>query len=103
MSEDLVSFPRAFLTAGASAVMASLWLVEDAATASLMEKFYQHLSESSSSSSLFQRLEHPASSPVDLAAALTHAQRQFLAEARAAGDKAHPFYWAGFYLTGDGR
>ncbi len=103
MSENLVSFPRAFLTAGASAVMASLWLVEDAATASLMEKFYQHLSELSSSPSMFQTGGQSAPSPLALAVALTHAQRQFLAEARAAGDKAHPFYWAGFYLTGDGR
>ncbi len=84
--EDLVSFPRAFMEAGASTVVASLWVVEDEATASLMAQFYHALSDAPS-----------------LAHALQHAQRHFLSEARRTRHKVHPFYWAGFYLIGDNR
>ncbi|MFQ5569894.1 MAG: CHAT domain-containing protein [Rhodothermales bacterium] len=102
-SEDLVSFPRALLTAGASSVVASLWLVEDAATASLMGAFYQNLQASCISASSLQPATQAAASSCGLAEALTLAQRRFLAETRATGEKAHPFYWAAFRLTGDGR
>ena len=82
---DLVSFPRAFLSAGASAVVSSLWLVEDEATADLMSLFYAHLA-----SDVFR-------SP---GVALHRAQREFLASAQSSGLKSHPFYWAAFGVTG---
>lgn len=100
-SEDLVSFPRAFLTAGAASVVASLWLVEDEATATLMEMFYHHISTSCTESSAFQLIAQATPTTCSLAEALARAQRQFLSEASDA--RSHPFYWAGFYLIGDGR
>jgi CHAT domain-containing protein len=40
-SEESLGFPAAFLGAGASAVIASLWAVDDLATALLMDKTYE--------------------------------------------------------------
>ena len=39
--EGLVGITRGFMYAGASRVVASLWKVDDAATAELMGKFYE--------------------------------------------------------------
>ncbi|MBX3401149.1 MAG: CHAT domain-containing protein [Gemmataceae bacterium] len=41
--DGLLGFAQAFLTAGARSVCLSLWKVDDAATALLMERFYQNL------------------------------------------------------------
>ncbi len=41
--DDWVSLTRAFLSAGADNVVASLWRVEDLATATLMDEFYREL------------------------------------------------------------
>ena len=90
---EVVSFPQAFLSAGAAAVIAPLWIVEDEATSRLMASFYSNLmslkrSDGSSQTGSFSR-------------ALTLAQRQFVGESRGTHPKNHPFYWAGFYLTGN--
>jgi CHAT domain-containing protein len=76
--DDWVGLVRAFLYAGARAVVASLWPVEDRATAQLMALFYDGL-----------RAGKPA------VAALGDAKRAFILE----DEVAHPFYWAGFSLT----
>jgi CHAT domain-containing protein len=62
-------------------VLASLWRVEDRATARLMELFYRRLASGESE-----------------AAALAGAQRAMLREP----DRGHPFYWAAFILSGSG-
>ena len=79
--DDWVGLTQAFLQAGARGVLASLWRVEDRATARLMELFYRGLASGESE-----------------AAALAGAQRAMLREP----DRAHPFYWAGFVLSGSG-
>jgi len=79
--DDWVSLSAAFLGAGAANVLASLWRVEDLATAELMQQFYRHLTAGTS-----------------LAVALAKAQRELIATP----DTAHPFYWAGFVLVGEG-
>lgn len=77
--DDWVGLVRAFLYAGARNVVATLWPVEDRSTARLMARFYDGL-----------RAGRPAVS------ALGDAQRAFVN-----GDGLdHPFYWAGFILTG---
>ena len=80
--DDWVGLTRAFLTAGADNVLASLWRVEDLATARLMERFYADLLSG-------------ASPPEALAAS----QRSLIRDQ----DTAHPFYWAGFSLVGEAR
>ena len=59
-------------------MVATLWSVEDWATASLMERFYERYRTSD-----------------DPERALAVAQRELLA----APATSHPFYWAGFVLT----
>jgi CHAT domain-containing protein/tetratricopeptide (TPR) repeat protein len=77
----VLSLERAFLTAGARAVVASLWHVEDHATTALMTSFYAHLAQQE-----------------DKAVALAHAQRDLLDRY---GDVS-PYFWAGFVLVGEG-
>ena len=81
--EGLVGLTRAFMHAGAPRVMASLWEVDDRATAELMRRFYR---------GMLVRNERPA-------AALRSAQRQMRADPRWTS----PYYWAGFTLVGDWR
>jgi hypothetical protein len=79
--EGLVGLVRGFMSAGAPRVLASLWTVDDAATAELMTEFYTAL--------LRDRL--PAS------VALQRAQRHMWQQPRWRA----PFYWAAFVLQGD--
>ncbi len=75
--DELLGLVRGFLLAGAPTVLASLWMVDDASTARLMQVFYQRLTGG----------EGPA-------AALRAAQLQLAATG------AHPFHWAAFALHG---
>jgi len=77
--DDWVGLARAFLTAGAKNVMASLWAVEDRATATLMERFYERYGNGT-----------------DPARTLAAAQRAMLVVPATA----HPYYWAGFEVIG---
>jgi CHAT domain-containing protein len=75
------SLEQAFLLAGARAVVASLWSVEDHSTTALMKSFYAHIAQGE-----------------DKASALADAKRDIL---RRYGDIS-PHYWAGFVMAGDG-
>jgi CHAT domain-containing protein/Tfp pilus assembly protein PilF len=77
--DDWIGLTRAFLHAGAASVVATLWPVDDWATAALMEQFYT-----------------VSDAPANPAGALAGAQRAILA----APTTAHPFYWAGFVAVG---
>jgi CHAT domain-containing protein len=83
--EGLVGLTRGFLYAGAERVVASLWQVQDLATARLMENFYRGVLEA----------ELPP------AEALREAQLAILEEPD--GAFAFPYYWAGFVLQGEWR
>jgi CHAT domain-containing protein/Tfp pilus assembly protein PilF len=80
--DDWVGLTRAFLHAGAARVVASLWPVEDEATAALMERFYEALAAGA-----------------EPAWALSLAQRALLVRP----GTAHPFYWAGFVAVEGSR
>jgi CHAT domain-containing protein len=77
--DELLGLVRAFTLAGAGAVMASLWPVDDGATALLLADMHQALRDG---------------------AAPAHALQQAQAAAAAAGE--HPFHWAAFSLHGQG-
>jgi CHAT domain-containing protein len=81
--EGLVGLTRGMLYAGATRVAASLWNVDDAATAQLMQYFYE---------GMLQREMTPA-------AALRAAQFRMLRSKR----WADPYYWAGFVMQGEPR
>jgi len=82
VGEGLCGLTTAFLSAGASAVVATLWPVDDAVTADLMKKFYRELAKGST-----------------VAFALRRAQMAI----RGNKKTEHPFYWAGFIVTGNGN
>src|SRR5216117_762815 len=77
--DDWVGLTRAFLHAGARHVVATLWPVDDWATAALMERFYGG-----------------GDAAADPTHALALAQRALIARPTTA----HPFYWGGVVSTG---
>ncbi len=81
LGEGLQSLTRGFFHAGAPRVMASLWSVQDEATAELMGRFYK---------ALFTEELTPA-------AALRSAQISMWQERRFRD----PFYWGAFVIQGD--
>jgi CHAT domain-containing protein/tetratricopeptide (TPR) repeat protein len=81
--EGLVGLTRGFMYAGTSRVVASLWKVDDVATAELMKRFYRFM--------LQDRLAP--------AAALREAQLRMATQKR----WADPYYWAGFVIQGEWR
>ncbi len=81
-SEGVIGLPRGFLYAGARSVIASMWRVDDDATAVLMRKMYVRIKKGES-----------------VAEALRGAQLELME----GGQFADPFYWAAFALEGDFR
>ncbi len=81
--EGLLGLTRGFMYAGASSVVASLWKVDDEATAELMKRFYTNMLERNLTPS----------------AALREAQNSIRQEPQWRS----PYYWAGFTLQGDYR
>ena len=80
--EGIANISRAFLLAGARSVISTLWSTDDIFSAYLMKRFYARLAAGE-----------------NVADALTGAKREVL---HTFGDKAVPFYWAGFTLEGVG-
>jgi CHAT domain-containing protein/tetratricopeptide (TPR) repeat protein len=79
---EFASLASAFTTAGASSVIASMWKVDDMATARLFVEFYRNLKGG------MPRAE-------SLRLAKLHLRRD--------PQTSHPFYWSGFVLMGDWR
>jgi CHAT domain-containing protein len=82
--EGLVGVTRGFMHAGAARVVASLWKVDDAATAELMKRFYEGM--------LGKRKLRPAEALRQAQMAMRN-QKQWRA----------PYYWAAFVLQGEWR
>jgi CHAT domain-containing protein/tetratricopeptide (TPR) repeat protein len=81
--EGLVGLTRAFLYAGSMSVVASLWKVDDAATAELMRHFYEAMLKDG----------------LPPAAALRFAKEAMRRQKRWRA----PYYWAGFIMQGEYR
>ncbi len=81
--EGVKSLARSFAYAGAKSTVMSLWKVDDRSTSELMKYFYQHLKNG-------ERKDE----------ALRNAKLDYLANT---DDELlqHPYYWAGFILSGD--
>jgi CHAT domain-containing protein/tetratricopeptide (TPR) repeat protein len=78
--EGLIGLTRGFMYAGASSVVASLWKVDDDATAELMKHFYRSMLKGG----------------LAPAAALRHAQLKVSQTKRWQS----PYYWSGFIIQG---
>jgi CHAT domain-containing protein len=85
-----VSFPDAFLVAGATSVLSPLWMVEDQATSVLLRRFYSYLDRQAGADGALPRDACPL--------ALSLAQSDF-AQGEGMSGREHPFYWAAFTLT----
>jgi CHAT domain-containing protein/Tfp pilus assembly protein PilF len=79
--DEFVGLTRAFLSAGASTVAATLWEVNDSSTAQLMRSFYGNIMQRTPSQ------------------ALAVAQRAML---HADPAHRHPYYWSAFVVVGSG-
>lgn len=96
MNDGYFGLPYACLVAGAESVLASIWPVDDRATALLMGRFY-HL--------FFAPDFHPEERLPEREAAALREASLWLAAWRAEDGTtpfAHPVYWAGFVLMGGG-
>ncbi len=80
IGEGIAGVAYIFERAGAKAVMASLWAVEDEATQELMVYFYQNLKDGMTKGEALQQ-----------------------AKLKLIADHRHPFYWSPFVLIGDAR
>jgi CHAT domain-containing protein len=77
--DDVVGLTRGFLYAGSSNVVSSLWQVDDLATSELMEHFYTNLNNNMTKRDALRQAQ-------------LDTQKKF----------PHPFFWASFFLTGQG-
>jgi len=77
--DDLVGLTRGFLYAGCSSIVASLWKVDDLATAHLMTCFYKEMEKTNNQEALrTAQMETKKKYP-------------------------HPYYWAAFQITGSAQ
>lgn len=83
--EGLIGLSWAFFVAGSPTTVASLWKVESVGTTELMLNFYRRLQDNTK--------------PASKAGALQSASIALLKSEKFA----HPFYWAGFSVIGDGQ
>jgi CHAT domain-containing protein len=81
--EGLLSLTRGFMYAGAPTVVASLWSVDDEATAELMGRFYRAMQKEG----------------MRPAGALRRAQMEIVHQKR----WSEPYYWSGFVIQGEWR
>ena len=81
--KGIVSINTAFTAAGVPSVLSSLWSAPDEATEKIMTSFYKHLKKGETKSE-----------------ALKNAKQDYLKNIDDPNLK-HPYYWAGFVLTGD--
>ena len=81
--DGVMSLSRAFTYAGISSTVMSLWKVSDKETSDLMVMFYENLKQGQTKNE-----------------ALRNAKLSYLENVKEP-ELLHPYYWAGFVLTGD--
>ena len=80
--EGIMSLARGFVFAGVPAIVMTLWEVQDASGAVIMDKYYEYLSEGLTKD-----------------VALQQAKLSVLKDANMA--KSHPFFWSAYIISGD--
>jgi len=116
--EGVVGLSTAFFFAGTPSLVMSLWNVPDASTALLMHRFYSNLRAGQRKAAALREAKHWLRSLTwrelvelgqnepslgDLTRALGEVTVSPRGEPVADRPFAHPYYWAGFVLTGDPR
>ncbi|MFZ1025588.1 MAG: tetratricopeptide repeat protein [Limnoraphis robusta] len=109
---EIAGISSYFLQAGrASAVMASLWLVNDPATSRLMQQFYSHLSDGKTKAEALQlaqlsfldrrqNITENTSRTGDATIILVDSETGLPVDV--SNNLSHPYYWAAFILIGNG-
>jgi CHAT domain-containing protein len=92
--EGMIGLTWALFVAGSPTTVVSQWKVESASTTELMLAFHRQLKER-----FVPATSRKLSAPVMKAEALRRAALQLLRSEQ----YAHPFYWAGFVMVGDGE
>jgi CHAT domain-containing protein len=82
--EGIVGITKALTFSGVKSIVAGLWKVGDISTSELFKKFYHQLKRGNTKEKAIQ-----------------NAKLKYLKKIK--GEKAHPFYWAGFIGIGDMR
>ena len=119
MPDEFVGLPAGFLQAGATAVISSLWSVDDRSTALLMERMYMNLLDKNNPMEPAQALREAQLWLRDATAgAIGDYYQSYLVPRLSKGDAAsayieilqrsnlegtpyaHPFYWAAFTYSG---
>jgi CHAT domain-containing protein len=97
-----------FLTNGAKAVIASLWLVNDASTSQLMQQFYQNLSTGKMTKSQALReaqiamIQGKIQSSNTERSSVNYTPGQSRNSESISHNLSHPYYWSPFILIGNG-
>lgn len=100
-----------FLTSGVKSVVASLWLVNDASTSELMQRFYHQLAAGKSKAEALRQAQlrlregrAPESESERAALAMAGGRSSIIVAPRERGPRtfSHPYYWAPFILIGNG-
>jgi CHAT domain-containing protein len=107
--EGLVGLAAAFLHAGARSALASLWRVDDEATALLMFQFYEGLFRGRLTPSAALRraqswlstLSYREREAIEKELSLPAARRPARAGTEGGTPYSHPYFWAGFTFIGD--
>lgn len=81
--EGFLSLAQGFFYSGATSITSTLWKINDASTAGIMDSFYKNLADGDAKDE-----------------ALRKAQFDFLQTNRENG-LAHPYYWSGFIVSGN--
>jgi CHAT domain-containing protein/tetratricopeptide (TPR) repeat protein len=99
--EGVLGLQRAFILAGSSAVMASLWPVQDRSTAVLMSRFYRELTRMEQERNTWRyRLAGWFTNEPDLYGSTSQALRNAKLELMMDPRFSHPRHWAGFVVLG---
>jgi hypothetical protein len=106
--EGLLGLQRSFQVAGAKTVVASLWKVPDAATSTLMQRFYDNLWDKKMGKLAALReaqifLIHEQGKGDDPKRDKGNRGLTLLSDQPADAGALSPFYWAAFVLSGDWR
>jgi CHAT domain-containing protein len=110
---EIAGMSHAFLSKGAKAINASLWSIDDASTAILMQQFYQNLTQNQSKAQALQTaqlhlLRTPRSQLITELSRSTDTRWTFESPNTPTPstpvktrDYSHPYYWAAFTLIGN--